>query len=215
MFVNVSNSHLTKQLGHRFTNIYRLNPPIIGLHCIYDEEARRFLQLGLIESKAQEFETMALPRVTIPYSIYSELDGLSTWIDEPLHSDSAVTQSSVTKYVGCRDLRTNMGDRNARFAAWIDFKGLKLVEFFGDMSGIRFTYSDSTVKEFGDTSRPNPEYKELGENDIIKAIGVRKKDQQGLLLRAATGTSMQFNPKGDEFPRVSCCFPCSLLFAVC
>ncbi|RPA73554.1 hypothetical protein BJ508DRAFT_333984 [Ascobolus immersus RN42] len=218
--VFIDNTQVDNKHGHHYSsNIYRLNPPIIGLHCIYDHEAKRFLQLGLIESSA---EGVSLPSVTTPYSIFAEVGGLSTWTDSPL-PNGAFDLGARTMHIGCRDLRTNVGDYNAQFASWIDFENLRLIEIFGDMAGIRFTYlvkvslplgadrMETIVKEFGDTvSWPVVVHWEIAEGERIAAIGVRRKDQQGSLLRTATEISGPFNPKAEYFPEASNFFTSSL-----
>src|SRR5690606_27902048 len=144
-----------------------------------------------------------------------ELGGLSTWIDTPLPSPP--TDHGVrTMHIGCRDLRTNLGDYNARFASWISFENLRKIEIFGDMAGIRFTSKvkvpeniggpgkeEAVVKVFGDISQwPITAVWNIGPNERVAAIGVRRKAEQGTLLRAATKVSGPFNPKAEFFPEV-------------
>ncbi|RPB04039.1 hypothetical protein L873DRAFT_1668292 [Choiromyces venosus 120613-1] len=114
---------------------------IIGLHCLYDEEGQKFLQLGLMllidDDKIYETE--------LPHPIpFSDLDSkLQVWDDGPPPEDWSIASRPGEMGIFTRDFAP------AQFSGWIALSSLRRVTIYGRMKGVRFSFEEGKDRFFG------------------------------------------------------------------
>lgn len=128
--------------------IYREELPhgIIGLHALYDNHDKKFLQLGLIlplEDGHTVFPTSYMQK--IPFDEMSE-DKL-VWDNGPPPSHWIIGNSQMFSENEITHKATH-GDRIFHdFTGWAPFVGLQRVTIYGNLQGIRFSYHPSTGRK--------------------------------------------------------------------
>ncbi|KAF8453811.1 hypothetical protein BGX38DRAFT_1090129 [Terfezia claveryi] len=111
---------------------------VVGLHYLYDNEAQRFLQLGLIVPMEENSVSLQQNLPPIPFD---QIDGDSLqWEDGPPPQDLVVSREAGTLLAD--------NDTGSTFTGWVDLlPGLQQILTYGQMKGIRFVYSDSNRRD--------------------------------------------------------------------
>ncbi|KAL7276946.1 hypothetical protein RUND412_000039 [Rhizina undulata] len=115
---------------------------IIGLHCLYDRESRKFLQLGLI----MPFEEDSIFEPPLPCAIpFDEVgDQSQVWDNGPPPDLWIIGSSPAEKQSG--SLECDL--KNVDYSGYAILSDLSSITIYGNMKGIRFCYSNEDKDRF-------------------------------------------------------------------
>ncbi|KAH0610106.1 uncharacterized protein H6S33_012652 [Morchella sextelata] len=118
------------------------NGDMIGLHCLYDYEQKRFLQLGLVLLTGSErHDDIYGSQLRRPIPFNDMTDKLQVWDDGPPPSKWSI---------GSRPGDMGICDRTfseAEYTGWASFEYLRKITIYGKMKGIRFSFSQPQERD--------------------------------------------------------------------
>ncbi|KAI9777820.1 MAG: hypothetical protein M1835_005126 [Candelina submexicana] len=182
-----------------------LNSEVIGFHCVYQSELRRFLQLGLIcqHVSPQLGSQLQSPppnscneenlnsgseaeRIVLPFTEADEHK--NTWVDGP-------PPESYFPTFRCSDSLMQLPTApQGIFAGWISFdEPISSITTFGDMNGIIFSYSDPHLADrcFGHTERALEEHIQVFTSHEKQITAIAIEDTNSGSARPCPNDSLQ------------------------